>query len=95
MERISISLPDTQISWLRREAERLAGKLQETLLYDRIHDLFDRGLHRFLSDLQRTCREIGEHIATYDPHGTIERQIHHYGSGINAVPGSPSFRNAS
>jgi uncharacterized alpha-E superfamily protein len=45
------------------EAERLTGKLHETLMYDRIQDIFARGLHPFLSELQNTCRSIGEHIA--------------------------------
>ena len=45
------------------EAERLAGKLYETLMYDRIEEIFARGLHAFLVDLQKTCRAIGEHIA--------------------------------
>jgi uncharacterized alpha-E superfamily protein len=45
------------------EAERLTGKLHDTLLYDRIEEIFARGLHPFLVDLQRTCRAIGEHIA--------------------------------
>ena len=45
------------------EAERLAGKLHETLMYDRIEKTFAQGLHAFLVDLQKTCRAIGEHIA--------------------------------
>ena len=45
------------------EAERLTGKLLDTLVYDRIEDIFARGLHPFLLDLQATCREIGEHVA--------------------------------
>ena len=45
------------------EAERLTGKLHESLMYDRIEDIFGRGLHAFVADLQKTCRAIGEHIA--------------------------------
>lgn len=45
------------------EAERLTGKLHETLMYDRIEEIFGRGLHAFLIDLQKTCRAIGEQIA--------------------------------
>jgi uncharacterized alpha-E superfamily protein len=45
------------------EAERLTGKLNESLMYDRIEDIFARGLHPFLTELQRTCRHIGEQIA--------------------------------
>ena len=39
------------------------GKVNETLMYDRIQDIFSRGLHPFLTRLQKTCRSIGEHIA--------------------------------
>jgi|KBSSwiStaDraftv2_1062776.scaffolds.fasta_scaffold235539_2 uncharacterized alpha-E superfamily protein len=59
LQAISRAAPGTYTS----EAERLTGKLQETLLYDRMEDIFGRGLHSFLRDLQATCREIGEHIA--------------------------------
>jgi uncharacterized alpha-E superfamily protein len=45
------------------EAERLTGKLHESLMYDRIEDIFGRGLHAFLADVQRACRSVGEHIA--------------------------------
>ena len=45
------------------EAERLTGKLHQVLMYDRIQEIFARGLHEFLTDLQKTCRVIGEHIA--------------------------------
>jgi uncharacterized alpha-E superfamily protein len=46
------------------EAERLTGKLHDSLVYDRIEDIFARGLHVFLNDLEGTCRQIGEHIAS-------------------------------
>jgi uncharacterized alpha-E superfamily protein len=45
------------------EAERLTGKLLETLVYDRMEDIFERGLHNFLVELQKTCRAMGEQIA--------------------------------
>jgi len=45
------------------EAERLTGKLHESLMYDRIEEIFERGLHSFLTDLQATCRQIGYQIA--------------------------------
>lgn len=45
------------------EAERLTGKLHESLMYDRIEDIFARGFHAFLADVQKSCRNIGEHIA--------------------------------
>ena len=56
---ISGSAPGTYAT----EAERLTGKLHETLLYDRMEEIFERGLHVFLGDLQRTSRAIGEQIA--------------------------------
>ena len=59
LQAISRTAPGTYAT----EAERLTGKLHETLLYDRMEDIFDRGLHQFLRELQRTCRSIGEHIA--------------------------------
>jgi len=45
------------------EAERLVGKQHESLMYDRIEDIFARGLHAYLADIQKACRSIGEHIA--------------------------------
>lgn len=45
------------------EAERLTGKLHDSLVYDRIEDIFSRGLHPYLLEVQNTCREIGEHLA--------------------------------
>ena len=59
LQAISRAAPNTYAT----EAERLVGKLHETLLYDRMEDIFARGLHLFLRDLQRTCRHIGEQIA--------------------------------
>ena len=59
LQAISLASPGTYAT----EAERLTGKLHETLLYDRVEDIFERGLHEFLRDLQRTCRTIGDHIA--------------------------------
>jgi uncharacterized alpha-E superfamily protein len=46
------------------EAERLTGKLHDSLVYDRIEDIFARGLHVFLTDVEQTCRRIGEQVAT-------------------------------
>ncbi len=45
------------------EAERLTGKLHESLMYDRIEEIFERGLHNFLDGVQTTCRQIGYQIA--------------------------------
>jgi uncharacterized alpha-E superfamily protein len=59
LQAISLAVPGTYAT----EAERLTGKLHETLRYDRMEDIFERGLHVFLRDLQGTCRAIGEQIA--------------------------------
>jgi uncharacterized alpha-E superfamily protein len=56
---ISGSNPDMYAN----EAERLTGRLYDSLKYDRIEEIFARGLHAFLADVQRTCRAIGEHVA--------------------------------
>jgi uncharacterized alpha-E superfamily protein len=45
------------------EAERLVGKAQDSLVYDRIEEIFEGGLHEFLAGLQHTYRAIGEDIA--------------------------------
>ena len=45
------------------EAERLAGKVLESLRYDTIEEILSRGLHLYLADLVRSFRSIGEEIA--------------------------------
>jgi uncharacterized alpha-E superfamily protein len=45
------------------EAERLAGKALESLLYDTIGEIFRAGLHPYLGSLNRIFRAIGEDIA--------------------------------
>lgn len=45
------------------EAERLTGKLLESLRYDRMEEIFAQGLHQYLTEMQRTCRAIGDQIA--------------------------------
>jgi uncharacterized alpha-E superfamily protein len=45
------------------EAERLTGRLLESLRYGRIEEIFAAGLHAYLAEVQRTCRAIGEDIA--------------------------------
>lgn len=45
------------------EAERITGKVLENLRYARINEIFAHGLHAYLTELQRSCREIGGHIA--------------------------------
>jgi uncharacterized alpha-E superfamily protein len=44
------------------EAERLTGEAHRVLTNNRIQDIFARGLHDFLAQLQDTCRSIGGHI---------------------------------
>ena len=45
------------------EAERLTGKVLESLRYDKIEDIFGRGLHSQMRDLLKMCRAIDEDIA--------------------------------
>lgn len=45
------------------EAERLTAKLLDGLCYDLIEGIFARGLHSYLTEVQKTCREIGDQIA--------------------------------
>jgi uncharacterized alpha-E superfamily protein len=45
------------------EAERLTGKVLEGLRYDKIEEIFARGLHAYLSELLGLCLTIGEEIA--------------------------------
>lgn len=44
------------------EAERLLGRLDGELRYIDVHEIFDRGLGRFLAGVQFTCTTIGEEI---------------------------------
>ena len=55
---ISGSVPGTYSN----EAERLNGKLSERLTYSSIDEIFDGGLHNFLTELQEMCRNIGEEV---------------------------------
>ncbi|MGE0405733.1 MAG: alpha-E domain-containing protein [Candidatus Korobacteraceae bacterium] len=45
------------------EAERLTGKMLESLRYDNIGEISTHGLHPYLNRLERMCRSIGESIA--------------------------------
>lgn len=45
------------------EAERLTGKVLEGLRYDKIDEIFKRGLHAYLHELLRLSLLIGEDIA--------------------------------
>jgi uncharacterized alpha-E superfamily protein len=45
------------------EAERLTGKILESLRYYTIEEIFKRGLHPYLDEVLRTCRYINEDIA--------------------------------
>lgn len=44
------------------EAERAVGRLQARLAYGSTDEMFDESLHLYLSDVQRRCNQIGEHI---------------------------------
>jgi uncharacterized alpha-E superfamily protein len=45
------------------EAERLAGKLVERLSYDKVEEIFERGLHEYLNEVLGLCGSIGDDIA--------------------------------
>jgi uncharacterized alpha-E superfamily protein len=45
------------------EEERLTGKVLESLRYDKIEEIFKRGLHAYLTELLGSCLTIGENIA--------------------------------
>lgn len=45
------------------EAERLTGKLLESLRYDKVSDIFRRSLHMYVQNIQDHCRAIGHDIA--------------------------------
>jgi uncharacterized alpha-E superfamily protein len=52
------------------EAERLTGKVLERLRYDKIDEIFNLGLHHYLSDLLHMFNAIGDAIArTYFYYG--------------------------
>lgn len=55
------------------EAERLTGKILERLRYDNVADIFAGGLHNYLAELQKMCRNIGANIA---------RCYFYYGVGV-------------
>jgi uncharacterized alpha-E superfamily protein len=55
---ISGSIPGSYAN----EAERLTGRVHERLTYDSIEEIFDGGLHDYLTDLQDTCLNIGEQV---------------------------------
>jgi uncharacterized alpha-E superfamily protein len=42
------------------EAERLLGRLDGELRYIDVHEIFDRGLTKFLGGVQDTCSRVGE-----------------------------------
>lgn len=56
---ITGSVPGTYAN----EAERLVGKMNERLAYDSIEEIFDGGLHNFLTEVRHTCRQIGDQIS--------------------------------
>lgn len=57
------AISGTDAGFYANEAERLTGKLLESLRYGTIEEIFTRGLHSYLSELLRVCRSIGEDIA--------------------------------
>ena len=66
------AISGTGVGAYANEAERLTGKLMTSLAYDRIEDVFARGLHSFLTEMQKTLRQIGHHVArTYFYYATV------------------------
>jgi uncharacterized alpha-E superfamily protein len=59
LQAVSGTLPETYSN----EAERQTGKVLEGLRYDRIEEIFQHGLHAYLTDLLVSCLSIGENIA--------------------------------
>jgi uncharacterized alpha-E superfamily protein len=57
------ALSGTRPGAYSNEAERQTGKLLDGLRYDKIEEIFHRGLHAYLSELLGTCLSIGENIA--------------------------------
>lgn len=47
---------------LQTEAQRAVGRLNSTLAYQRVDEVFTSGLHDYLLDIQRQCYRIGERI---------------------------------
>jgi uncharacterized alpha-E superfamily protein len=62
LQRALSALSGTGTDTYANEAERLVGRLNDRLKYDRIGDIFARGLHAFLEEVQTTCRAIGAEI---------------------------------
>ena len=63
------------------EAERLTGKVLEGLRYDKIDEIFKRGLHAYLHELLRLSLLIGEDIARtyffFTRHGDVGMNRYH------------------
>lgn len=57
------ALSGTTPGYYSNEAERLTGKLLESLRYDKVEDIFGAGLHHYLTDLLDSCLAIGQNIA--------------------------------
>jgi uncharacterized alpha-E superfamily protein len=57
------ALSNTAPGSYSNEAERLTGRLLESLRYDKIEEIFEQGLHSYLTSLLESCLTIGENIA--------------------------------
>ena len=57
------------------EAERAVGRLLSRLVYQRVEEVFETGLHEYLLNLQHECYVIGEHIqAQYFAHQVLRAE---------------------
>jgi uncharacterized alpha-E superfamily protein len=57
------AISGTMPGYYSNEAERLTGKLLESLRYEKIEEIFNRGLHEYLTELLESCLAIGENVA--------------------------------
>jgi uncharacterized alpha-E superfamily protein len=57
------ALSGTMPGYYSNEAERLTGKLLEGLRYEKIEEIFGRGLHDYLTELLESLLTIGQNIA--------------------------------
>jgi uncharacterized alpha-E superfamily protein len=56
------AISGTEAGSYANEAERLTGKLLESLCYDTVEDIFRRGLHSYVGNILTKCHAIGADI---------------------------------
>jgi uncharacterized alpha-E superfamily protein len=85
------------------DAEKLAGRLLAELQFSTVDEIFDRGLHKYLDDLQLKLNSIGDALfeayfflsfATFDDEAFVqqeEQQQQLLRPGLHRRPGLPVF----